>query len=541
MAIYAAIDLKSFYASVECVERGLNPLTTHLVVADESRSEKTICLAVSPSLKKYGLPGRTRLFHVRQVLREVNAQRLINSGNRTFNGSSYNAPDLEANADLEATMIVAKPRMQHYLQTSARIYQIYLRYAAAQDIHVYSIDEVFIDITSYVASSGLNAHEFVTRIIQDIARETGITATAGIGTNLYLCKVAMDIVAKHIEPNKQGVRVAELDEYSYRQLLWAHEPLTDFWRVGKGIASTCDKHGLYTMGDIARCSLGKSHEYYNEELLYRLFGVNAELLIDHAWGVETTTMADIKQYKPQEHGISSGQVLPRAYTAQSARIIVKEMTDALALDLTAKQCVAGSISLSLGYEAYLNQEDDSTQHTYAYDWYGKVVPKPTHVTMSLPVATSDSNTLLQAMISLYDAHINKLCTIRRIGIGFGQLRSVQDGKQSYSQPDLFTLEQEAIDCNAHIAEHNACPQTSDSVDTDTTCNTVDSVVGRAQVFYNKRQGESQNSTCGQTQDIQRTILQVKQRFGANAVLKGMNLEEDATGRQRNQQIGGHAA
>lgn len=540
MAIYAAIDLKSFYASVECVERGLNPLTTHLVVADESRSEKTICLAVSPSLKKYGLPGRTRLFHVRQVLREVNAQRLINSGNRTFNGSSYNAPDLEANADLEATMIVAKPRMQHYLQTSARIYQIYLRYAAAQDIHVYSIDEVFIDITSYVASSGLNAHEFVTRIIQDIARETGITATAGIGTNLYLCKVAMDIVAKHIEPNKQGVRVAELDEYSYRQLLWAHEPLTDFWRVGRGIASTCNKHGLYTMGDIARCSLGKSHEYYNEELLYRLFGVNAELLIDHAWGVETTTMADIKQYKPQEHGISSGQVLPRAYTAQSARIIVKEMTDALALELTAKQCTTKSISLSLGYEAYQSDEESENQREYTYDWYGKVVPKPTHVALSLPTAINNGNELIQAMTALYDTHVNTLCTIRRIGIGFGQLRSLHDNGQNYSQPDLFTLEQEGTGYNTRISEHSVQRQYSSGTGTTMTDTMVANAADKSHEAYNGRK-ESHAKTREQTNDIQRTILQVKQRFGANAVLKGMNLEEDATGRQRNQQIGGHAA
>ena len=292
--VYIAIDLKSFYASVECVERGLDPMTTHLVVADWSRTEKTICLAVSPSLKAYGLPGRARLFEVVQKVEEINALRRAKAPGRTFTGASADEPELRARPDLALGYVTAPPQMAHYMDVSTKIYQIYLRHIAPEDIHVYSIDEVFIDATGYLAASGLNARELAMKLILEVLNETGITATAGIGTNLYLCKVAMDIGAKHIQPDENGVRIAELDEMSYRRTLWAHRPLTDFWRVGRGYAKKLETHGLYTMGDIARCSIGKSTEFYNEELLYRLFGVNAQLLIDHSWGWESCTMADIK-------------------------------------------------------------------------------------------------------------------------------------------------------------------------------------------------------------------------------------------------------
>ena len=347
---YVAIDLKSFYASVECIERELDPMTTNLVVADASRTEKTICLAVSPSLKAFGVPGRPRLFEVVQKVGEVNALRQSRAPGRTLTGKSWDALQLQADPTLGVDYLVAPPRMAHYMEHSAKIYSIYLKYVAPEDIHVYSIDEVFMDVTPYLRNRGMTAREFTRMIIQDVVDTTGITATAGIGTNLYLCKVAMDIVAKHMEADEYGVRIAELDELSYRRLLWNHRPLTDFWRVGRGYVKRLEKVGLYTMGDVARCSLGRSDEFYNEELLYKLFGVNAELLIDHAWGWEPCTIAQIKAYRPQTNSLGSGQVLHCPYTSEKAKLVVREMTDMLVLDLVDKGLVTDQMVLTVGYD-----------------------------------------------------------------------------------------------------------------------------------------------------------------------------------------------
>ena len=347
---YIAIDLKSFYASVECKERNRDPLTTNLVVADKSRTEKTICLAVTPSLKSYGIPGRPRLFEVVQKVREANNKRRWKAPNRTFNGSSDDMAELDANPALEIDYIVAPPRMAYYMEYSTKIYNVYLKYVAPEDIFPYSIDEVFMDVTDYLQTYRMTARELAMTMIQDVLKTTGITATAGIGTNMYLCKIAMDIVAKHIEPDKNGVRIAELDEMSYRKKLWSHRPITDFWRVGKGYAKKLEEHGLYTMGDIARCSIGKPNELYNEELLYKLFGINAELLIDHAWGYEPCTMEQVKAYKPETNSVSSGQVLHCPYDYEKARLIVKEMTDQMVLDLVDKGLVTDQLVLTIGYD-----------------------------------------------------------------------------------------------------------------------------------------------------------------------------------------------
>ena len=348
--IYIAIDLKSFYASVECKERNRDPLTTNLVVADQSRTQKTICLAVSPALKKYGIPGRPRLFEVIQKVKEANSDRKWKAPNHTFTGASDDSEELCENPALEIDYIVASPRMALYMEYSTKIYNIYLKYIAPEDIHIYSIDEVFMDVTNYLAAYNLTPEELAMKMIRDVLQTTGITATAGIGTNLYLSKIAMDIVAKHIEPNKDGVRIARLDEMSYRKLLWNHRPLTDFWRVGGGYAKKLAENGLYTMGDIARCSIGKTNEFYNEELLYKLFGINAELLIDHAWGYEPCTMQDIKAYKPETNSVSSGQVLHCAYEFDKAKLVVKEMVDLMVLDLVEKGLVTDQIVLTIGYD-----------------------------------------------------------------------------------------------------------------------------------------------------------------------------------------------
>ena len=373
--IYAAIDLKSFYASVECQERGLNPITTNLVVADSSRTEKTICLAVSPSLKSYGIPGRARLFEVVQKVKEVNTMRKLKAPNQTFTGSSYDNTALLKNADLELSYIVAPPRMAYYMKYSTNIYNIYLKWFSSEDIYVYSIDEVFIDLTHYLKTYKMRARDLVTKVIQDVYESTGITATAGIGTNLYLCKVAMDIVAKHVEPNKNGVRIAGLDEITYRKLLWSHRPITDFWRVGKGYATRLEKHGIFTMGDVARTSLR------NEELLYKLFGINAELLIDHAWGWEPVTLENIKAYKPATNSISSGQVLHCPYDYEKTKLIVKEMTELLTLDLVEKNLVTDQIVLTVGYDIE-NLTDpvikDSYKGEITTDRYGRKIPKHAH-------------------------------------------------------------------------------------------------------------------------------------------------------------------
>ena len=381
--IYIAIDLKSFYASVECKERNRDPLTTNLVVADQSRTQKTICLAVSPALKKYGIPGRPRLFEVIQKVKEANSDRKWKAPNHTFTGASDDSEELCENPALEIDYIVASPRMALYMEYSTKIYNIYLKYIAPEDIHIYSIDEVFMDVTNYLAAYNLTPEELAMKMIRDVLQTTGITATAGIGTNLYLSKIAMDIVAKHIEPNKDGVRIARLDEMSYRKLLWNHRPLTDFWRVGGGYAKKLAENGLYTMGDIARCSIGKTNEFYNEELLYKLFGINAELLIDHAWGHEPCTMQDIKAYKPETNSVSSGQVLHCAYEFDKAKLVVKEMVDLLVLDLVEKGLVTDQIVLTIGYDIENLTDADRRRQYYGeitVDRYGRKVPKHAHGT-----------------------------------------------------------------------------------------------------------------------------------------------------------------
>ena len=502
---YIAIDLKSFYASVECRERSRDPLTTNLVVADPSRTEKTICLAVSPSLKKYGLSGRARLFEVIQKVNAANNIRKLKAPNHVFSGSSDDSTELQKNPSLKIDYIIAPPRMARYMEYSTKIYNIYLKYIAPEDIHIYSIDEVFIDVTHYLSTYNMTARELAMTMIQDILDTTGITATAGIGTNMYICKIAMDIVAKHIEPDKNGVRIAELDEMSYRRLLWNHKPLTDFWRVGRGYSKKLEKIGLYTMGDIARCSIGKSTDYYNEELLYKLFGINAELLIDHAWGYEPCTMEDVKAYKPETNSISSGQVLHCPYEFDKARLVVKEMIDLMALDLVDKGLVTNQIVLTIGYDIE-NMTDKNRSQSYkgtvTTNYYGKKVPKPAHGTTNLPKQTSSTTLITNAVMELYDKIVNKKLLIRRINIVANKLvdeHSVKNANK-YEQLDLFT-DYEIL----------------------------------------KKQREKENAESEREKRMQNTILDIKKKFGKNAILKGMNLQEGATAKDRNNQIGGHKA
>lgn len=502
---YIAIDLKSFYASVECRERNRDPLTTNLVVADPSRTEKTICLAVSPSLKKYGLSGRARLFEVIQKVKAANNIRKIKAPNHVFCGSSDDSLALQKKPSLKIDYIIAPPRMARYMEYSTKIYNIYLKYIAPEDIHIYSIDEVFIDVTHYLSTYNMTARELAMTMIQDILSTTGITATAGIGTNLYLCKIAMDIVAKHIEPDKNGVRIAELDEMSYRRLLWNHRPITDFWRVGRGYSKKLEKIGLYTMGDIARCSIGKPTDYYNEELLYKLFGINAELLIDHAWGYEPCTMEDVKTYKPETNSISSGQVLHCPYEFDKARLVVKEMTDLMVLDLVDKGLVTNQIVLTIGYDIE-NITDKNISQSYkgtvTTNYYGKKVPKPAHGTTNLPKQTSSTTLITNAVMELYDKIVNKKLLIRRINIVANKLvdeHSVKNANK-YEQLDLFT-DYEIL----------------------------------------KKQREKENAESEREKRMQNTILDIKKKFGKNAILKGMNLQEGATAKDRNNQIGGHKA
>ena len=502
---YIAIDLKSFYASVECRERNRDPLTTNLVVADPSRTEKTICLAVSPSLKKYGLSGRARLFEVIQKVKTANEIRKLKAPNKVFCGSSDDSIALQKNPSLKIDYITAPPRMAHYMEYSIKIYNIYLKYIAPEDIHIYSIDEVFIDVTHYLSTYNMTARELAMTMIQDILDTTGITATAGIGTNLYLCKIAMDIVAKHIEPDKNGVRIAELDEMSYRRLLWNHRPITDFWRVGRGYSKKLEKIGLYTMGDIARCSIGKPTDYYNEELLYKLFGINAELLIDHAWGYEPCTMEDVKAYKPETNSISSGQVLHCPYEFDKARLVVKEMTDLMVLDLVDKGLVTNQIVLTIGYDIENITDKNRSQSykgTVTTNYYGKKVPKPAHGTTNLPKQTSSTTLIINAVMELYDKIVNKKLLIRRINIVANKLvdeHSVKNANK-YEQLDLFT-DYEVL----------------------------------------QKQREKENAESEREKRMQNTILDIKKKFGKNAILKGMNLQEGATAKDRNNQIGGHKA
>ena len=502
---YIAIDLKSFYASVECRERSRDPLTTNLVVADPSRTEKTICLAVSPSLKKYGLSGRARLFEVIQKVNAANNIRKLKAPNHVFSGSSDDSTELQKNPSLKIAYIIAPPRMARYMEYSTKIYNIYLKYIAPEDIHIYSIDEVFIDVTHYLATYNMTARTLAMTMIQDILDTTGITATAGIGTNMYLCKIAMDIVAKHIEPDKNGVRIAELDEMSYRRLLWNHRPITDFWRVGRGYSKKLEKIGLYTMGDIARCSIGKPTDYYSEELLYKLFGINAELLIDHAWGYEPCTMEDVKAYKPETNSISSGQVLHCPYEFDKARLVVKEMTDLMVLDLVDKGLVTNQIVLTIGYDIENITDKNRSQSykgTVTTNYYGKKVPKPAHGTTNLPKRTSSTTLITNAVMELYDKIVNKKLLIRRINIVANKLVDEHSVKNvnKYEQLDLFTDYEDL-----------------------------------------KKQREKENAESEREKRMQNTILDIKKKFGKNAILKGMNLQEGATAKDRNNQIGGHKA
>lgn len=502
---YICCDLKSFYASVECVQRGLNPMTTNLVVADRRRTEKTICLAVSPSLKSYGIPGRARLFEVVQRVAEVNARRKWKAPGHQFTGCSWNNPEVQSNPALALDYIVAPPRMAHYIDWSTKIYEVYLKYAAPEDIHVYSIDEVFIDATNYLDTFHMTGREFARAIILDILKTTGITAAAGIGTNLYLAKIAMDIVAKRVHPDKDGVRIAKLNEMTYRRLLWSHRPLTDFWRVGRGYANKLEAHGLYTMGDIARCSIGKPTDYYNEELLYKLFGINAELLIDHAWGWEPCTMADIKAYKPENKSIVSGQVLQCPYPFEKARLVAREMADALALDLVAQRLVTNQLVLTVGYDMENladPQRSQGYQGAVTTDRYGRKIPKHAHGTANLERYTSSGEELLQAVETLYDRIVDQNLLIRRLSL-----------------------------CTNHLLDEVSACKESEAEQLDLFTD------------YAAKEKEQQRDKNAQIKErkIQETLLDIKKRYGKNAILKGMNLEEGATTKSRNEQIGGHQA
>lgn len=490
---YLAIDLKSFYASVECVERGLDPLDTNLVVADESRTEKTICLAVSPSLKEYGIPGRPRLFQVVQRMKEVNRERRSHAPGRILKGESYSAAELKQNSSLAASYLIAPPRMALYTKYSTEIYQRYLHYIAPEDIHVYSIDEVFLDVTHYLKAAGMTAYQFAETILEDVFRTTGITATAGIGTNLYLCKIAMDIMAKKQKPDKRGARIAFLDEETYRRELWNHTPLTDFWRVGKGYAKKLADNRLYTMGDIARFSLLQ----YGENRLYQLFGVNAELLIDHAWGWEPCTIADIKKYRPQTNSISSGQVLKAPYSFAQAELVVKEMTESMALELVDQGLVTRQMVLTVGYDvANLTDPGRNYQGETTVDAYGRRIPKHAHGTANLEQYTSSARLILAAVMQLYEKMTDKSLLIRRITLCAAGVIPEEEAEQETVQLDFFADSAEA---------------------------------------------EQERKMLEKEKTLQKTVLGIQKQFGKNAILKGMNLEEGATAQERNRQIGGHKA
>ena len=505
LKIYAAIDLKSFYASVECVERKLDPLKTNLVVADESRTDKTICLAVSPSLKQWGIPGRPRLFEVKQKVKQVNAARKAKLPNQIFEGSSHHSDELIKNPNLELSYIAAPPRMRKYMEYSTKIYSIYLKYISPEDIHVYSIDEVFIDLTQYVKLYKCTAKELVRKIIRDVLKNTGITATAGLGTNLYLCKIAMDIVAKKMKPDKDGVRIAGIDEKSYRKLLWNHTPITDFWRIGRGYAKKLEEYGMYTMGDVARCSIGKPGDFYNEELLYRLFGVNAELLIDHAWGWEPCTIAQIKAYKPLENSLSSGQVLHCPYEFDKAKLIVREMTELLVRDLVKKRLVTDQLVLTVGYdiECLKNPEiKKKYSGPVTVDYYGRSVPKHAHGTTNLSKHMASTKVIVNAVTELFERIVNRDLLVRRMYVVANHVVREDDIKQEtvYEQLDMFT-------------DYAAL----------------------------QKKKEAEEKMIKKEKSLQQAVLNIEQKYGKNAILKGMNLEEGATSIDRNNQVGGHRA
>ena len=500
MRTYIAIDLKSFYASVECIDRGLDPMTTNLVVADKSRTEKTICLAVSPSLKAYGIPGRARLFEVVQKVREVNRQRQRSAPNGRLTGKSCFASELKADNTLAVDYLVAPPRMAYYMEMSTRIYQVYLKYVAPEDMHVYSIDEVFIDATDYIKARKCTAKEFAKTIMQDVLQTTGITATAGIGTNLYLCKIAMDVGAKKIAADADGARIAELDEMTYRRTLWDHTPLTDFWRVGRGYAKKLEENGMFTMGDVARRSIT------DEDLLYKLFGRNAELLIDHAWGWEPCTIEAVKAYRPGSNSLGSGQVLHQPYEADKARLVLREMADALSMDLVDKGLVTNQLVITVGYDIENLTDPARRQHYHGavvQDHYGRKIPKHSHGTLNLDCYTSSTKALMDGAAQLFDRIADKRLLIRRLNITATHVideASAPSEKGSYEQLDLFT-NYAALDA--------------------------------------KRKQEDEE--LAREKKVQQAMLAIKKKFGKNAVLKGMNLEEGATAKDRNAQIGGHKA
>jgi DNA polymerase V len=491
MKTYLCIDLKSFYASVECVDRGFDPLMTNLVVADKSRTEKTICLAVSPSLKSLGISGRPRLFEVIQKVKSINKERLKDNHYYKFQGSSYDYKELEKNKNLAIDYYVATPRMARYIEVSSKIYGIYLKYIAKEDIHVYSIDEVFIDLTSYLHVYNNDAKALAMKMIKDVYNQTGITATAGIGPNMYLAKVAMDIVAKHMKPDENGVRMAFLDEMRYRKYLWTHRPLTDFWRVGMGYARKLEAYHMYTMGDIARCA------YNNEDLLYKLFGVNAELLIDHAFGYESAEMKDIKNYRPQNNSMGSGQVLQCAYDFKKARLVAKEMAERLSLDLVSKHFVASGLVLHVGYDISNNHYKGEM----SVDFYGRKMPRHAHGTVKFKIATSSSKIMRESISVLFDRIVNKELMVRRLNITALNIKNetINQGP-SYEQMSLF-------------------------------------------VDYNKEDQlrKQESKRLEEEKVLQKTMIDIQEKFGKNAALKGMNFEEGATARERNKQIGGHKA
>ena len=496
---YIAIDLKSFYASVEAMERGMDPMTTNLLVADLSRTEKTICLAVSPSLKAYGISGRARMFEAIQQVKNANAERLRKAPGRKFSGSSFDDNELKANPNLSIDYVVAVPRMALYIEYSTRIYDVYLKYVAPEDIHVYSIDEVFIDATAYLKTLNMSAHDFTRMLIKDVLATTGVTATAGIGTNLYLCKVAMDITAKHIPADKDGVRIAELDEMSYRRLLWNHKPLTDFWRVGKGISKKLEQNYMFTMGDVARCSI------YNEDLLYKLFGINAELLIDHAWGWEPCTIADIKAYKPSTNCLSSGQVLHCPYDFDKAKIVLKEMLEALSLDLVEKKLVTDQIVLTVGYDIE-NLTDVKRREAYngeiKTDYYGRQIPKHARGTANIGRKTASTRLITDAVLKAYDENVDKKLLIRRLNITANRVVPEATLSQTPAPYQLSLFE--------------------DYEETE-------------------KQKAKEDAELEKERRIQETLIGIKNKFGKNAILKGLNLQEGATAKDRNEQIGGHKA
>lgn len=498
---YIAIDLKSFYASVECVQRGLDPMTTNLVVADESRTEKTICLAVTPSLKSYGVPGRPRLYEVIQKIKEVNVQRRWKTPQRVLVGESCDYRELQARPDLAISYIVAPPQMAKYMEVSAQIYEVYLKYIAPEDIHVYSVDEVFIDATPYLGMYKCTARELAIRIIRDVLATTGITATAGIGTNLFLCKVAMDIVAKKMPADKDGVRIAELDELSFRQQLWAHRPLTDFWRIGRGYEKKLEANGIYTLGDVALTSMSEA----GEDLLYKLFGVNAELLIDHAWGWEPCTIAEIKRYTPASNSLGAGQVLHCPYANQKARLIVREMTDLLVMDLVEKRLVTDQLVLTIGYDVE-NLTDPKISKYYTgpvvADHYGRKVPKHAHGTVNLERQTSSSKVIIDSVLDLFDRIVNENLLIRRVNVCANHVVSevAVSAPAQMEQLDLFTDYEEQ-----------------------------------------ERKRRAEEAALEREKKTQKTIVELRKKYGKNAVLKGMNLLEGATTRERNGLVGGHSA